>query len=634
MKKRQIEVLDCVFHNKSVSIDSLLETFQISKRTLYYDIAKINEEIAGYGEIKNKKKELVFYGLPETASYFLKEESVFEKEERLHHLLYAILNEEFDKIESVMKRLQVSKNTVVNDIVEIRKELSQYELQLEYRGGYRIQGAEKNVRELYMKLMACDNTLIQSREEAVLEFDRLANLRLTDYSVAMLSKFVGFIRKRNRKGCFIEPIKFAEEAKRFSHYKYIKEILEFDKKEEIEYLTLYIATLPSLKTNVSKEIIKNYVDSLVRNFENLSAVKLNNSEEFKKNIQRHIQSSYYRIKYNFPCFNPGLEDIRVNHPYLFRLVKQVVDLSDNIDFKDIRDEEIAFLAMYFGGNLRATDTKAKNRVLIICPSGLMMSKMLEAQIRNYIPMIHIVDVISIHDRNKYCESDFDYIVSTIPLDGEPNVIVVKPILTKQNIDTLIHKMVNIPSLYQNNVLDKVWRIIEENCQIKNEERLRKHLSNLLLPCENKREEQPMLKEVLTRGRMNRVKSCPSWEEAIRMAAQPLLEEELITERYVELMIENVNKFGPYMVLEDGFALPHASEKEGVNEFSMSYLFVEEAVDLKGKPIHAFVVLATVDNTTHLRALASLSRILESEEGLEAFLQGDLDKVEQMIQQEK
>lgn len=144
----------------------------------------------------------------------------------------------------------------------------------------------------------------------------------------------------------------------------------------------------------------------------------------------------------------------------------------------------------------------------------------------------------------------------------------------------------------------------------------------------------MLKEVLTRGRMNRVKSCPSWEEAIRMAAQPLLEEELITERYVELMIENVNKFGPYMVLEDGFALPHASEKEGVNEFSMSYLFVEEAVDLKGKPIHAFVVLATVDNTTHLRALASLSRILESEEGLEAFLQGDLDKVEQMIQQEK
>lgn len=631
MKKRQLEILDCVFHNKNIAVSELLQQFQISKRTLYYDISEINKKISDYGEIRNKNKELVFHGFSESNHEFPEKEKFFAKEERLNYLLYAILNEEFDKIENIMNRLQVSKNTIVNDIAEIRRELMQYDLKLEYNSGYEIVGCEKNIRELYMKLMACDNDLIHNRADKVLCLNQAADLQLTDYSVATLSKFMGFLEKRWRQENYITAISGAGDASRFSHYRYIPTIYQTPNPNETAYITLYIATLPSLKTNVSEEIIEKYVQDLVRNFENLSAVSLNDKEQFKKNIQRHIQSSYYRMKYHFPCFNPSLEEIKNNHSYLFRLVKQVVEQSEAKDFVNIREEEIGFLAMYFGANLRAADKKGKNRVLIVCPSGLMMSKMLEDQLRNYIPVLHIVGVISIHDLKDFKESDYDYIISTIPIPEMKNVILVKPILSKQNLDTLIHKFVDIHLIYQESVMNKVLYIIKENCNVLNEEKLKKELTKVLIPNQNKSEEQPMLKEVLTKNRMNRVKSCKSWEEAITIAAAPLLKEGVITEVYVQRMIESVNKFGPYMVLEDGFALPHASEKEGVKEMGMSFLFVEEEVDMKGKPIHAFVVLATVDNTTHLKALASLSELLESEKGLAIFMSGDLEAVDHLIQ---
>lgn len=635
MKKRQRKILEYIFHNGSTSINELLEVFQISRRTLYYDIAAINEKIVGYGEIKNANKELQFFGQHESISMLAEvSKSSICKEDRIRMLMYSILNEEFDKIESAMDELKVSKNTIFNDIVDIRRELAKYDLKLEYRSGYRIVGKEKNIRELYMKLMILDNHLIHCLDKKVLLLNQQGNLELTDYSIAALSQFIRFIEKRVRQNHFIEAIEGSEEAESFSHHALVQRIFSLYDKTEIDYLTLYVATLSSLKQNISEDKIKKYVDNLVDTFENLSAAQLNEKEQFKQHIQRHIQSSYYRIKYKFPCFNPGLEEIKNNYSYLFRLVKQAVEQSGIAEFQNIREEEIGFLAMYFGGNLRTSTKRARNRVLIICPNGLMVSKMLEDQLRNYIPIIDIVGVISIRDLQDYSGLQYDYIVSTIAIPEAKNVITVRPILTKRDINTLVEKIVDIAGVKQENLLEKIKKIIRENCVIKEEERLNSQLMNLFSAKENKREEQPMLKELLTRDKMKKVKKCSTWQEAIAVAAQPLLEEGAITGEYIDLMIENVNTHGPYIVLEEGFALPHAAAKEGVNHLAMSLLYLEEAVDLMGHPIHVMVVLATVDNISHLRALSALSELLSEEEKLQILMKGDLEEIHRLIQEEE
>ncbi|WP_300716523.1 PTS sugar transporter subunit IIA, partial [uncultured Brachyspira sp.] len=72
----------------------------------------------------------------------------------------------------------------------------------------------------------------------------------------------------------------------------------------------------------------------------------------------------------------------------------------------------------------------------------------------------------------------------------------------------------------------------------------------------------MLKEMLN-GKVQIAESVKDWQEALRIAAKPLLDAENIEARYIDSIIENVIKNGPYIVLIDGVAMPHSRPEEGV-----------------------------------------------------------------------
>lgn len=141
----------------------------------------------------------------------------------------------------------------------------------------------------------------------------------------------------------------------------------------------------------------------------------------------------------------------------------------------------------------------------------------------------------------------------------------------------------------------------------------------------------MLKAYLPREQMKSVQSVGNWEEAITLAAEPLLKKGIIEQEYIDHMIQSVWDNGPYIVLNDYFALPHAKAGEGVNEVGMSLLVTKEPVDLKGKPVKLFLVLAAVDASAHLEVLSEVSELLMEEEVYEIFLSGDLNEIEKIIE---
>jgi len=140
----------------------------------------------------------------------------------------------------------------------------------------------------------------------------------------------------------------------------------------------------------------------------------------------------------------------------------------------------------------------------------------------------------------------------------------------------------------------------------------------------------MLKELLPKSHMQQREKVDSWEDAIKIASNPLLEEGTIEESYIESMIESVNKNGPYIVLMDNFALPHAKAGEGVNRLGMSLLTINHPVDLKGNPVKVFLVLAAVDATSHIEALADISELLMDPNNYEIFMSGDLEKIYEIL----
>ncbi|WP_017470874.1 PTS sugar transporter subunit IIA [Amphibacillus jilinensis] len=141
----------------------------------------------------------------------------------------------------------------------------------------------------------------------------------------------------------------------------------------------------------------------------------------------------------------------------------------------------------------------------------------------------------------------------------------------------------------------------------------------------------MLIDVLPKEHMQQVEHIETWEAAIEFASKPLLEAGYIENVYVKNMIASVNQNGPYIVLMDYFALPHAKAGEGVNQLAMSLLKVNQPVDLKGNPVNIFIVLAAIDADSHMQSLREISRILADEDNYQRFISGDLEQIYQVLQ---
>lgn len=106
-----------------------------------------------------------------------------------------------------------------------------------------------------------------------------------------------------------------------------------------------------------------------------------------------------------------------------------------------------------------------------------------------------------------------------------------------------------------------------------------------------------------------------WEEAIRKAAKPLLEDGAIETTYVEGIISSVRENGPYFVLSKGFALAHARPELGVNRLALNFATFDPPVSFgvgENDPVSLIVTLAATDANSHLDLLAELAGILVEE----------------------
>jgi mannitol/fructose-specific phosphotransferase system IIA component (Ntr-type) len=119
----------------------------------------------------------------------------------------------------------------------------------------------------------------------------------------------------------------------------------------------------------------------------------------------------------------------------------------------------------------------------------------------------------------------------------------------------------------------------------------------------------MLSDFITLDRIQIVDNVASWQDAVRLAAQPLLKDASISDAYLQDVLSNIERNGPYIVLKAGFALPHAQAKDGsVSSTCMSCLIVQEGVDFSDSPAHnakVLIFLAATHVSAHMEAMGEL-----------------------------
>ncbi len=129
-----------------------------------------------------------------------------------------------------------------------------------------------------------------------------------------------------------------------------------------------------------------------------------------------------------------------------------------------------------------------------------------------------------------------------------------------------------------------------------------------------------------KGNTKFLDSVATWEEAIRISAQPLLDKGNITEQYVQAMIENVTTNGPYIVIVPGIAMPHAKNEGGVLKTGISFLKLKEPVFFpEEKDVTILFTLAAEDSTGHLELISDLSSILIDEDIMAQFMQASSEE---------
>jgi ascorbate PTS system EIIA or EIIAB component len=145
----------------------------------------------------------------------------------------------------------------------------------------------------------------------------------------------------------------------------------------------------------------------------------------------------------------------------------------------------------------------------------------------------------------------------------------------------------------------------------------------------------MIKELIAMDRVTFATGFDGWEAAVAAAAQPLIRDKAIEAAYIQSMIDCIRKYGPYIVIAPGVAMPHAQGGGvGVNQTSMSMMKVEQAVHFSDSPEHdarLLFVVASVDSDSHLDMLQSLVEEISDEEFLAGLLEiRNLDELKRHV----
>ncbi len=128
----------------------------------------------------------------------------------------------------------------------------------------------------------------------------------------------------------------------------------------------------------------------------------------------------------------------------------------------------------------------------------------------------------------------------------------------------------------------------------------------------------MLQELVQMDRYQFCDRMENWQEALRISCRPLIKDGIVDETYGEELIQNVNKYGPYIVLAPGVAIPHAMEgAKGAKGTGVSFMKVNEPVQFDPEDPEKYAVifftLAATDSEAHLKNMGRLCKILSNEE---------------------
>ncbi|MFU2315155.1 PTS sugar transporter subunit IIA [Rahnella sp. PCH160] len=133
----------------------------------------------------------------------------------------------------------------------------------------------------------------------------------------------------------------------------------------------------------------------------------------------------------------------------------------------------------------------------------------------------------------------------------------------------------------------------------------------------------MLSDWINENNTTIITKIKDWQSAVALAVQPLIDSGAAESRYLQAIYDMHREIGPYYVLGEGIAMPHARPEEGAVRTALSLVIVSEGVEFGSEdndPVYVIFALAAVDSHSHIEMIASLSHLFCNDEAAKKLKQ--------------
>lgn len=623
------------------TVKELADLFHLSDRSIQYDLENI-EDYANKKGVKITRNKR--FGIKINKQSIVNQKSInaqegyifFSPKARMHkiilHLLSAIEPISSNKL---AQSLFVTRRTIVDDLKSVEKWLADSFLELEYitNKGFSIKGEEQKVREAYAEILKklynihdisshfeeIDNNTIQSLiniVECVLDVEGYKIIQNAKDELIFHVITTVYRINRNLHLHYKDEVlqKLRDEEEFYIANQMQKDIQEkcgfYLSESDVGYITLHLLGAKqdsNLNLEVTeKQYFQKSIESFIKNVSGFMGVDLTSDSELINGLTIHLKPVINRMKYQLRYNNPLKEEIQDQYPEIVETVKNSVTVLEKAFKVELDMDEITYLALHIGSAIERNFEKTRYslKVIIVCASGVGTSQLLKGKIENYYPELKVHDTFSVYDiKDDYFENNgINFVITTIPISDFPiPVIHVTPFLNRND---------------------------------------RKKLNDILIAEREKAIETgltpgPKLNELLLPELISLDVNVSNWEEAISASTQLLISKGIVAESYTKAIKEKIKNHGPYMVIDEGIAMPHAKPSDGVNRPGFSFVKLKTPISFGHKrhdPVSIIICLATMNAHIHLNALRQLTLLLQNEEKMNQIMQEGLSTMVQLIEE--
>lgn len=665
LEKSQKEFLMLLLENENPqSIQLIQDQLDISRRTVYYIVNKINDVFYDLRmEPINNKRGQGYYltsNQKKAVDSILHSDGTLQNlspDERVHYLICWMMYPKANiHIENIMELFDISRNSVFNDLKDLKSEIEKYDVSLYFdiKNGYMINGQVFSKRALLLYYLKILLKKIHYKSIEFLDVSEVETFysRLQQISLKMHNEYDDY--NLLAIACLLNIVHYVDEKFDFS----ILELRDLEKTEELHmidkyfqdlnvherlYLTIHLLGSKAgsvIRLDDSQRDIQLFELALhlVDLFERQTSCDISEKNELVNSLYMHFKLSMYYYQLSIQISNTLLEDVKENYGNLYQMIKNLCESMDDEFPFILTDSEISYITMHFGGHLKQAQGKfyALIRVLIVCPSGISTSTLLKREVEELYANVTVIAATAAENIAQYKEN-IDFIVSTIDLDTDIPWIKVNAILTKDDKSKIASMMSLNMQTYKLNKdnFSGLFSIIQKYVDPTQMKNLKKDVydyfreGNLIVDVVE--EKQLRLKDIMYRDHLIRIDKDIMWDEAIRLASVPLLKTNIITENYINEMIGLVRDYGPYIVIKNRIAIAHAKTEAGANALGTALLINKKNIQFEDDlNIHYLFVISSSNPKEHLQILKDISMLASDDIDLNALLDKNVDEIMEFI----